>query len=387
MALGSLVLTRIRTVLAVIPRLELIVLILAAAVGMGMRLYLAVSYYGHSYDMYTWEFISNLTGSNIYLASGRFAYPPLYAHVLHFLREIQPVCGLPFPALLKTFLSMVDLLTALCLLFMFDPAHYRKGLVASVVFFLNPVTIMASGYWGQFDNVAFFPIVLALLLYETQSNGRPWFTIWLLGSLALATKHNTLFYVWMLYCCSSKTLFRAVVMMAASIAVLILTVYPYWADAGAQILNNTVHKFSDHHGTPRVLSAQPQQKLLLLCVLSVLPLYAGAAASALAGRVDVDGGVHLSFLYSDRKLLDLSDRAWLSFAGAWVLLYTLAAGLSFYGSTEAMNRLPIATRFEYLDYARLAAMGWLAMQMWPGKFLEIKIALFRKAIHEDAALP
>ena len=302
---------RLRSIFTVSSASDLSCLFAAIVLGMGVRLYFAQNVQGFGYDMQTWDIISTLNGADIYLKSDRYAYPPLWAQVLHGLRALQPATGLSLPALVTTLFSTVDLLHAVFLLLMMGPVEHRKGILAASLLLLNPVTFLSTVYWGQFDPVAFFPIVWALALHENQKERPPFLAIWVLGSLALALKHNMPFYVWTLYVCSSKSLVRACLMMAGSVAIVLLSFAPYWHAAGPHIVENVVHRFANHPGTTHFLALpMAGQRPLLFIVLIALPFYApGPQARSMARCVVVDNRFRFSVLHCVGKLCGAPRRS------------------------------------------------------------------------------
>jgi len=361
--------------------LPLISLLLATLAGTYFRWHLIAAYYGHYFDMRSWEIVAPHTGPSIYLVTHRFSYPPLWAEVLHLLTKLHAHLDVPFTMVIKGFLLVVDLVTAAAIFAAF-PSDRRRGAFAAALFLLNPVSIMATGYWGQFDNFAVMFLVIAAALHHRQPESPPLLLIWILGSLSLSTKHITLFFVWMLFCCSTRSLLKACVMMAGALAVLAATFIPYWEEASSQIMSYVVNRFSYHSPSPLLTFSLPQhqQKQLFLAVMSLLPFVARFKRMSPAKGLLLSTTAFLSFSYlviENYLVLPLAFGS--IYPSFFFATYTAAAACSLLGSPESLNMLPIATRTEFVNLARHAAMVLLVFLLipnsiaaWPRKLLRRK---------------
>jgi hypothetical protein len=123
------------------------VLSLVAMVGLAARMWLAAQ--GYNFDMDSWIVAANIMhhGGCVYVETDRYNYSPFWFCVIHGL----DLLGGHHPAVLRYLtsglLSLVDLGIFLVLL-------KRVGSLAATLFFLNPISIIISGYHCQFDNFA-----------------------------------------------------------------------------------------------------------------------------------------------------------------------------------------------------------------------------------------
>jgi hypothetical protein len=128
------------------------VLLLVVALGLAARL--AMATLGHNFDITSWFIVADIRhhGGNVYAETDRYNYGPVWFLVLQALDVLSGHHHAVLRYLLTLFLSLVDLgiFWLLCRL---------AGGWAAALFFLNPVSILITGYHCQFDNLA---ILLAL---------------------------------------------------------------------------------------------------------------------------------------------------------------------------------------------------------------------------------
>ena len=105
---------------------------------------------------------------------------------------------------------------------------------------MNPVAILLTGYHGQFENLALLPLLIGAYLYVRKPDSPPVPVIWLLGTLALLIKHNTVFGMWMLFVYVFGVSRRAVVASMLSVAVFAFSFLPYLPEGNAGILQNVL---------------------------------------------------------------------------------------------------------------------------------------------------
>src|SRR5579859_6127536 len=154
-------------------------------VGLAARGFFATL--GHNYDFESCRVIAGLMeeGKNVYANTDRYNYGPVLFNLLYVLDVVAGRNPEVFRGLLVALLSLADAGIAWIL--------WRKyGLRAGVLFFLNPVSIMITGYHNQFDNVAVLLGLCSVILYgedfAKRPGGRQYGALGILG-LSLMTKH------------------------------------------------------------------------------------------------------------------------------------------------------------------------------------------------------
>jgi hypothetical protein len=201
----------------------------------GIAARLLVSRVGHNYDFDSFVIVSNLFdyGYNVYSHTTRYNYGPIWFHLLGFMSLLASHQLELFRYILVAFLSLTD--TGIFLIL-----WQKLGRLAGSLFFLNPISIIITGYHNQFDNLA---ILLAMLSvqtlrdnFENQMSIRKTMGLLLLG-LSLMTKH--IFFAFPLWLAmKQKGLLLKIVTIFIPIFVFILGFFPYWNEGKQGILQN-----------------------------------------------------------------------------------------------------------------------------------------------------
>ena len=218
-------------------------LILLVANGTLIRLLLAYVCYGN-YDMKTWELIADIamSGGNVYAETARYQTSPLAFYLIGGLKYFQlHVAALPFHFVVRSFLTLIDLLTLICLGFI---AKQEGTPVTNpaLLFYFNPVSFLLTGYHGQIENVAVLSLVTGILCYY-RLRARPlvakW-VLWAFATLALIVKHNIL--CQFLSCINASTPDRKkqALLILMSFTAFGISFLPFWNDGAQGIINNVV---------------------------------------------------------------------------------------------------------------------------------------------------
>ncbi len=107
---------------------------------------------GHNFDFESWLIAADIFshGGNIYAETSRYIYGPVWFLLLGILWPIArlfPDSALAFRYILPCFLTLADI-------GIFFVLRRKFGPIAAVLFFLNPISIVISGYQVQVDNIA-----------------------------------------------------------------------------------------------------------------------------------------------------------------------------------------------------------------------------------------
>jgi len=171
-------------------------------VTLSISLKLMVSRLGHNFDSESWMEVSNAMqkGRVVYNTTSRYNYGPIWSYILGGLSTINiqldkfNVTDLHFTVVI--FLSIVDVLTSLLLYKMF-------GKIPAILFLLNPVATLLTGYHSQIDNVAVLIGLFAWYVYlkgREKSNLKIIYISALILGVSLSMKHILfLFPIWMLF--------------------------------------------------------------------------------------------------------------------------------------------------------------------------------------------
>ena len=144
---------------------DLVIIILVLAAGISLRV--ASSMRGHNWDVESYGIVANLVnqGKNVYANTSRYNYGPVWLLILGFLYRVGAIIfpGASTVILLRYFvmilLTMADIGIMLILWKSF-------GIFSSILFFLNPISIIITGYHSQFDNLAILFALIAAYYFE-----------------------------------------------------------------------------------------------------------------------------------------------------------------------------------------------------------------------------
>ena len=141
------------------PSLPIIILL-----GLALRFFIA-STNSSNFDMHIFILDSQFFHEgkwNIYFYNWNYVYSPAIFYINGLLGMIQNIFSfLPYPFFQRVYISLIDLLT-LFILIKISKKNKISPTRTAVFFFINPVTIMLSGYHAQFENNAIFFLLLAV---------------------------------------------------------------------------------------------------------------------------------------------------------------------------------------------------------------------------------
>ena len=160
--------------------------------GLGMRLLVATL--GGNFDLESWYIVAEIKrfGGNVYLETTRYNYAPFWSELLRIVHILT--YGIDQPWLFRYFLTIIltlaDLATAWVI-------WKRISYFAAGIFFLNPISIIISGYHLQFDTIA-IAIMLVTFYWYDRNEGEKSFKKTLIASigigLSLCFKHVFIFF-------------------------------------------------------------------------------------------------------------------------------------------------------------------------------------------------
>jgi hypothetical protein len=172
-----------------------------ATIFVGTLARIVIARLGHNQDFNSWTINAAVLrdGGSVYSGDVPYGYGPFWMFVLRFADLIQNL----FPDNRKIFrlviiliLTLADLLIAAIIARKFS--HY-----AALLFFLNPISIIISGYHNQFDNIAILAALVAVMYFDSEpseSKSRNLYLGLALIGLSLAVKQILLFFpVWLFF--------------------------------------------------------------------------------------------------------------------------------------------------------------------------------------------
>lgn len=165
-------------------------------IGLMLRLWLVSTQYGNA-DQTSYDIVRGIldSGGNVYAETRFYNYSPLWMGVLRSADLLSDSTGMPYPAVIRTILTVGDITLALLLARLAgSDRHWHWEVFA--LYWLNPGAIAIIGYGGQFEILTLIPLVGAALALN---RGKPLRWVFTFGVAAVLMKHSTVFLVWALF--------------------------------------------------------------------------------------------------------------------------------------------------------------------------------------------
>lgn len=166
---------------------EYIKLIIFLCLGVMLRFF--VMAFGNNYDFDSYCIVGEISGNfrNVYAETFRYNYGPIFLCIqglLYRISQLRPYCWVQlYRVLVVSVLTMADLGIAI-----YIAKKYSN--VLAVLFFLNPISIIITGYHNQFDNIAvLFALISSQFFNEDKELNKKDIGFILFFSLSLITKH------------------------------------------------------------------------------------------------------------------------------------------------------------------------------------------------------
>lgn len=307
-------------------------ILMSIVVVAGIAARIAVSLRGHNYDFDSYRVVVDARKQGLSpWQTNRYNYGPIWSYVLYSFDFIQRTLSIPFRAQIISLLTVADLVIAYFI--------WRfSGLGLACVFFLNPVSVIITGFHNQFDNVAIAMMCVAVMaLVDKESDSfdeRDLLAITMI-SLSLVTKHVFIFFVLWIALRQARFV-RKLVYLVIPPVIFGASFLPYWGGSREAILNNVVRY--------RSVNNMPLWRALGLEAgmgpLSPFLLFVGA--------LGILGVVTRRLRHADQFYL--YTVALIAFSSALGLQYTAIAAVGLVG----LFNLPFLAAILY-------ATGWLAM--------------------------
>ena len=200
---------------------------------------------GYNYDFESYKIIvaANRQGITPWLTN-RYNYGPIWWYLLRLFDWTHTQTGIGIRYQIVGLLTIADLSIAYFV--------YRlKGSIFGALFFINPISIIISGYHNQFDNLAI--AIVCIAVYQLQRVRDKSFiyrdiSVVLLLGTSLATKHVFIFFVaWLAL--RQTTVFRKSLYLLGPLLVFCLSFVPYLGSSWNAIKLN-VFEYRSNNNAP-----------------------------------------------------------------------------------------------------------------------------------------
>lgn len=171
------------------------VMILGTALGIIARFLMMV--WGNNYDFESYKIVGEIVskGGNVYAETSRYNYAFIFSLIQGIGYRVFGSYEQLFRVYIVGVLTLVDVGI---MLWMSD----RYNNVYGLLFFLNPISIVITGYHNQFDNIAVLFALIASSFYDEESEKltkKDLISIVFL-TLSMLTKHLLfMFFIWILF--------------------------------------------------------------------------------------------------------------------------------------------------------------------------------------------
>lgn len=237
-------------------------------IGMALRLWAAAQ--GHNFDVESYAIVARIMaeGGNVYNETPRYNYGPVWFHVLHALDLLGPSGPQALRWKVATFLTLVDV-------GIFAFLVHRYSVTVGCLFFLNPVSVLITGYHSQFDNLAVLVALLAVAHFDpTAGRLNRWICMAALG-LSLTVKHLLfVFPFWLAL--KERTWSGRLVVLLTPVLLFLLSFLPYLPLGAVGIAVNVFLYRSKDNGPlwstilpDNVLLAAPMTAFFIVALLAL----------------------------------------------------------------------------------------------------------------------
>jgi len=330
---------------------------LLIAAALLARLVLAWGFHGN-FDEDSYEIVQGIVraGGNVYAETSRYNYAPPWFLVLGAFNWVQDATGLPAHGIIRTFLTLIDAALA-GVLYAVARQLGLSPLRAVLIFLLNPVGILITGFHGPVDGLAVLFVWLAVLLQLDRPQRWRASALCLVGVLCKPIVAPAPLYA---LAPSIPSYVRRVLVVAVIGAVFALTFLPWLAEGREAIARNV---WAYGAASASVPGAGPS-------VIGLLRIGILVGFGVLATRMSIDRAVLLWALLTvvtqpfgpdQQYILPLAAgalRPTRSFA-----IFSVASTVALLGSPDNVHLLSFGQFGEWLVW--LAAVAWLVQLVLP----------------------
>jgi hypothetical protein len=187
-----------------------------------------------NFDMRSLRLVAEIVrrGGVVYAETTRYNYAPLWAYMVGAIDVVSRAAGLPFVACVLALFLAADCATAWLVyrlsLDLGRPPSLAAG--AALLFVANPVSVLASGFFAQFDQLAILFLLIAIR-FAGRPRTRPFSAAGAL-SLSLLVKHVAWFHP-LLFAARRQTRWKGWPVSLLAYAAFGLSFLPFWSERRA----------------------------------------------------------------------------------------------------------------------------------------------------------
>lgn len=185
---------------------------------------------GHNYDFDSYKIVGEIVrrGGNVYAETTRYNYAPLFFFIQGLGYKIASIntpeyIDLTYRVYIISVLTLADVGITSWI-------YKNFSTKAAILFFLNPISIIITGYHNQFDNIAVFFALLSINYVNDESENLTKNDFIAIGflSLSLITKHILfMFFCWLLFRQKKWTILKKMTYVCAPIMFFLASFFPF----------------------------------------------------------------------------------------------------------------------------------------------------------------
>jgi uncharacterized protein Usg len=351
------------------------VLLFVVLAGLAARM--AAASLGYNFDMQSWIVVADVTshGGNVYAETGRYNYGPVWFLVIHALDLLSGHRPEVLHYWVAAVLTMVDLGIFLFLL-------RRAGRLPAVLFFLNPISILITGYGCQFENLAILLGLWSVQLlgddFDHPMNRRKLAGLLVLG-VSLMTKH--IFFAFPLWLAiKQKGFWQKIIILAVPPAFFLLSFAPYWPAGRQGILDHVFFYHSNpsnffyEYFVPKLVQDCLGSQPLWLCLLIIFA-FLSRGRNAFESLLIYTGVLVAFSPATTNQYLTIPVALAAVFWSVPFALYVLVTTYHLCVDFNGPHFLPAGCYYDEAIIALCLALGWL---FWRKQFLQLFQGLRRE---------
>lgn len=226
--------------------------------------------YGHNFDFDSYLIVGDIVsqGGNVYEETSRYNYGPIFSWLQGFLYTISKILAVNsghgiYRLLMVTVLLVTDLSIAYW-------CYKKYSWKIAIVFFLNPISIIITGFHNQFDNIAILFMLIASCYYnERKSFGWDDFLFVVFFAISLSTKHIFFFFPFWILLSSNLPIKKRLLYSSLPCLIFFLCFIPY-IQYGYEGIRDNVFLYKSFNNVPligRLFFMFNTEKLFYLFIL------------------------------------------------------------------------------------------------------------------------
>lgn len=315
--------------------------LLIIVAGLGARLFLAY-HTTCNRDGVSWHVLRYLLdrGQNIYSIE-RFAanYPPLWFWIVQLIGKLKDLLlpAFHFLFVVRALLSFVDLVT-LVFLIKIAKTNNVSPIKTAALFFLNPISVIITGYHGQCEPLLILLMVLSIY-FADQANRQKAHWSWLLMTVAVAIKHVVVNQLIVLLDYVKELRKKFIWLLCLSFILIIFLFIPFLNNVGGVVRNVVGYGGVDRFYGFNALFEPPVKMIYKYIFIVLLFLWAYLVKTTSLGRRYL-----LSFLFylvftpgisAQQFVLPIALGALIPSSGFY--LYSIAGSLFLFGDYDELK--------------------------------------------------